>query len=327
MRVWAALGVLGAIVCKSPGADARVIWMDDFSDDVVSSAKHKPSRSYVRAGEDYQFVQPSSSIEFYVAQAGSADENLFFPRSNAVAMGDNNATSEGSLTVTMDRFDVFDTAGPDRLFHFQFDFGVDKFAGTSGPRVVLKPDNSSTSALVIGFAARNILSGAGDELFFYAMAGGANDNPTPTLANALGLNEEGTAFLAGFDFGVRDFNNADVNDTTSRNAMFGEYDLYEMYRFSVTFDGTTYSGTVQRINLNSIISDDPEDIATFSITVPQATLSNTDNRDRFIIYTGVDNLSLTAAVDNISFSVTPEPAGSAAMIALAAALACRRRRH
>src|SRR5690606_30332587 len=127
-------------------------------------------------------------------------------------------------------FDDFDTAGPDRLFHFQFDLGVQAFQGTNGPRFVLKPDNADTSNLVLGFAAQNVLPGSGIEMFFYAMTGGTTDDPIPTKADVLGLNEEGSAFLDGFNFGTRSSDSAE-NDTLSLNALFPDF-YYELYRFS-----------------------------------------------------------------------------------------------
>src|SRR5690606_12930285 len=132
MRVWAALGAVGGIVFALHAAEARVVWMDDFSDDIVSVQKHKPSRSYVRSGEDYVLTEPSPSIQFFASAAGSYDLAFKQP-STATLIGDNNNSREGSMSVTMDRFDDFDTAGPDRLFHFQFDLGVQAFQGTNGP--------------------------------------------------------------------------------------------------------------------------------------------------------------------------------------------------
>lgn len=301
-------------------AQARVIWADDFSDGIVNNSPSR--RFYHPTGEDYVISNVSAgayTVKTYVFRKGHM-EPATGDFSNALTLGDNKGDAHTSAMVTMDRFAPFDTSMPaDRLMRIQFDMGVEMFNGATGLRFIIKPDNSSESNLIVGFGAANVIGRSPSEVFFFAANGGTSDDVVPNVSHVIGLNAAGTAFEPGFDFGTYD------NAASSHKSLpitMHNWGYPFMYHFDITFDGTTYNGTVTRNTLEGARTDD---VAAFSVAVPPATLSSTDSRDRFIITTGDASLT-TAFVDNIEFSITPEPAGATLLIGLAW-LTLQRRRY
>lgn len=312
----AAAALLAWPIC----AQGRVIWADDFNTQTGDNKPLQHRQVATNSGNDYVVVQHTSGLQTATATAHSigvpADGSSPSP---GLWLKDNSSSAITSVTVGMDRFEPFDTSSPsDRILHFQFDFRVNVFKGTSGARFVLQPDNASTSNLIIGFGANNILPPSGQELFFYAANGGTSDEITPTLDHAIGLNSNKTAFETAFNFGTHQ-STSESNRTFSGAAEFG---LVDFYRFKVSFDGSTYLGTVTRLNWAGV--EQADQVASFSVTVAPVTLSSSDPLDRFYVASGTTN-EAHAHFDNFMFSVTPEPAGPILLLGMAG-LAIRRQR-
>lgn len=312
----AAAALLAWPVC----AHGRVIWADDFNTQIGATQPLQHRQVATNSGNDYVVVQHTSGHLTATATAHligvPADGANPSP---ALMLLDGSSSAGASVTVGMDRFETFDTSLPsDRIVHFQFDFRVNMMKGTFGPRFVLQPNNANTSNLIIGFGANNILSTPrGQELFLYAANGATSDEITPTINHAIGLNSNQSAFEEAFDFGT--YQDPTLNRTFSPVAEFG---LVDFYRFKVSFDGSTYLGTVTRLNWAGI--EQADQVASFAVAVAPVTLSSSDPLDRFYVASGPDTES-DAHFDNFMFSVTPEPAGSILLLGMAG-LAIQRRR-
>ncbi len=316
------LTALSAVLAIPVCAQARVIWADDFDHLPLGVNVRPNTRFYASSGNDYTITEINSGANIaypFISSQGyyEADLNQLSP---ALVFIDHLPATQASVSVPMSRFAPFDTsASADRLMRIRFEMGFSNFLGSTGLRFVIKPDNSSASNLILGFGAADILpTHSGQELFFFAANGGNADDITLQKSHALGLNAEGTAFETGFSFSYTP-NDSTANKSVPPNSEYSF--IVSLYSFDITFDGTTYNGTITRGTWDGQMT---EDVSSFSITVPPVTLSSTDSRDHFFIETS-NNAALRAFIDSIEFSVTPEP--SSAVLLLGMAGLAMRRRH
>lgn len=318
------LAALAAILAMPLVVHGRVIWAHDYDDAQSTGPMSSPHLRYTAgSGNDYLISEQRNQYPYSVALVNP--KGIYVgghTASLALDLNDGLSHTDGfvRVTVPMNRFDTFQAGNGADSFHFRFDFGVDHFVSEKyGTRFVLKPDDSHASNLVIGFGVADIGWG-GKQLFFYAANGGTTDMVSPSLANAIGLTSAGTAFEKGFNFGTLE-SEGRKNNTASEEAYSPT--IPDLYRFEVTFDGSTYDGRVTRLDL--IDGVETTDIAEFTVNVAPVTLSSSDPNDRFYLTTEGQNEVIRSMFDNFEFSVTPEP-GSAMLMVTLAGIALQRRR-